>query len=100
MSPAVEALLVTPAAPHSAYNRGLVVSVDDQLTLNVLPSSGRLAVEADGNVAAEVEPGDQIELQARPGAARVVRLGLTTFYERVRRKLRLADSAEIAVGWP
>ena len=42
VSPAVEALLVTPAAPHSAYNRGLVVSVDDQLTLNVLPSSGRL----------------------------------------------------------
>ena len=49
---------------------------------------------------AEVEPGAQIELRARPGAARVVRLGLTTFYERVRRKLRLADSAEIAVGWP
>src|SRR5256884_424635 len=91
---------VTPAAPHSAYNRGLVVSVDDQLTLNILPSSGRLAVEADGNVAAEVEPGDRIELQARPGAARVVRLGLTTFYERVRRKLRLSDSAEIPVGWP
>ena len=100
VSPAVEALLVTPAAPHSAYNRGLVVSVGDQLTLNVLPSSGRLAVEADGNVAAEVEPGDRIELEPRPGAARVVRLGHTTFYERVRRKLRLADSAEIAVGWP
>jgi NAD+ kinase len=47
-----------------------------------------------------VEPGDRIELRARPGAARVVRLGLTTFYERVRRKLRLSDSAEIAVGWP
>jgi len=100
VSPAVEALLVTPAAPHSAYNRGLVVSVGDQLTLNILPSSGRLAVEADGNVAAEVEPGDRIELVPRPGAARVVRLGHTTFYERVRRKLRLADSAEIAVSWP
>jgi len=100
VSPAVEALLVTPAAPHSAYNRGLVVSVGDQLTLNILPSSGRLAVEADGNVAAEVEPGDRIELEPRPGAARVVRLGHTTFYERVRRKLRLADSAEIAVSWP
>src|SRR6185312_14516538 len=100
VSYAADAMLVAPAAPHSAYNRGLVVSVDDQLTLNILPSSGRLAVEADGNVAAEVEPGDRIELRARPGAARVVRLGLTTFYERVRRKLRLSDSAEIAVGWP
>ncbi len=100
VSPAVEALLVTPAAPHSAYNRGIVVSVDDQLTLNILPGSGRLAVEADGNVAAEVEPGDRIELRPRPAAAHVVRLGHTTFYERVRRKLRLTDSAEIAIGWP
>ena len=100
VSPSVEALLVTPAAPHSAYNRGLVVSVDDQLTLSILPTSGRLAVEADGNVAANVEPGDRIELQPRPGAAYVVRLGHTTFYERVRRKLRLTDSAEIAVGRP
>jgi NAD+ kinase len=93
VSPAVEALLVTPAAPHSAYNRGLVVSCDDQLTLEVLPSSGPLAVETDGIVAAEVGPGDQIELVPRPGAAHVVRLGHTTFYERVRRKLQLTDSA-------
>jgi len=100
VSPAVEALLVTPAAPHSAYNRGLVVSVDDELALSVLPGSGRLAVEADGNVAASVEPGDRIELRPRPAAAHVVRLGHGTFYERVKRKLRLADSAEIAVGWP
>ncbi len=96
VSPAVEALLVTPAAPHSAYNRGLVVSVDDELTLDILPDSGPLAVEADGNVLADVKPGDRIELLPRPGAARVVRLGRTTFYERVRRKLRLTDSAEIA----
>jgi NAD+ kinase len=93
VSPAVEALLVTPAAPHSAYNRGLVVSCDDQLTLEVLPSSGPLAVETDGIVAAEVGPGDQIELVPRPGAAHVVRLGHTTFYERARRKLQLTDSA-------
>jgi NAD+ kinase len=96
VSPAVEALLVTPAAPHSAYNRGLVVSVDDELTLDILPGSGPLAVEADGNVCAEVKPGDRIELLPRPGAAHVVRLGRTTFYERVRRKLRLTDSAEIS----
>jgi len=95
VSPAVEALLVTPAAPHSAYNRGLVLSVSDSLMLEILPPSGRLAVEVDGQVAAHVGPGDMIELQPRPGAARVVRLGRTTFYERARRKLRLTDSAEI-----
>src|SRR5215813_4691634 len=95
VSPAVDALLVTPAAPHSAYNRGLVVSVHDSLTLEILPGSGRLAVEVDGPVAAHVDVGDRIELQPRPGAAHVVRLGHTTFYERARRKLRLTDSAEV-----
>src|ERR1700759_2566316 len=65
VSPAVEALLVTPAAPHSSYNRGLVVSVQDRLELEVLPASGRLAVEVDGQVGAEVEPGAGIEVRAR-----------------------------------
>jgi NAD+ kinase len=100
VSPAVEALVVTPAAPHSAYNRGLVLSVADRLVLEILPASGRLAVEVDGQVAAHVGPGDMIELQPRPGAARVVRLGRTTFYERARRKLRLTDSAEIPLAAP
>jgi NAD+ kinase len=96
VSPAVECLVVTPVAPHSAYNRGLVLSTSDQLALEILPGSGRLAVEADGIASADVGPGDRIELRPRPGAARVVRLGHTTFYERARRKLRLADSAELA----
>ena len=98
VSPSVEALLVTPVAPHSAYNRGLVISVNDSLALDILPASGPLAVEADGNLAASVKPGDRIELRPRPAAAHVVRLGYTTFYERARRKLGLTDSAEIAVS--
>ena len=100
VSPGVEALLVTPAAPHSAYNRGLVISCDDQLALEILPSSGRGRSRPTAILAANVTPGDQIELLSRPGAAHVVRLGRTTFYERARRKLRLTDSAEIPVTWP
>lgn len=94
-SPSVEALLVTPAAPHSAYSRGVVLSVQDDVELDLLPSSGRLAVEVDGMVAGYVSPGDRVSLRARPAAARVVRLGMTTFYQRARRKLQLTDSAEL-----
>src|SRR6266704_5703852 len=89
VSPAVEALLVTPAAPHSAYNRGLVVSVTDPVTLELLPSSGRLAIEVDGRVSCYADPGQSIDLRSRPGGASVVRLGRTTFYQRARRKLRI-----------
>jgi len=98
VSPAVEALLITPASPHSAYNRGLVCSVNDRLALELLPDSGDLALEVDGQVAAQLSPGDRIKLQPRPGAASVVRFGRTSFYERARRKLRLTDSAEILLG--
>jgi len=97
VSPSVESLLVTPAAPHGAFNRGLVLSVNDTLALDILPASSQLAVEVDGQVEAHVAPGDRIDLRPRPAAARVVRLGRTTFYERARRKLRLTDSAEITV---
>jgi NAD+ kinase len=100
MSPSVEALLVTPAAPHSAYNRGVVLSVADPVTLELLPTSGRLAIEVDGRVSCYLEAGQGIDLRSRPGGARVVRLGQTTFYQRARRKLRITDSAEIPAPLP
>jgi NAD+ kinase len=100
VSPSVEALVVTPAAPHGAYNRGLVLSVNDTLALEILPGSNQLAIEVDGQVAVNVAGGDRVDLRPRPAAARVVRLGRTTFYERARRKLRLTDSAEVPLRRP
>ncbi len=100
ISPSVEALLITPAAPHSAYNRGVVLSVTDTVTLELLPTCGTLAVEVDGRVSCYADAGQHIELRARPGGARVVRLGQSTFYQRARRKLRITDSAEIPAPLP
>jgi NAD+ kinase len=95
VSPAVEALLVTPASPHSAYNRGVVVSVADTVSLELLPESGRLAIEVDGRVAGHASPGDILDITPRPAASRVVRLGHTTFYQRARRKLGITDSVTV-----
>jgi len=95
VSPSAEGLLVTPAAPHSAFNRALFLSGGEQLALEVLPTSGELAVEADGAVVGYLGPGDVIDLTLLPAAAKVVRLGRTTFYQRAQRRLRLTGSAEI-----
>src|SRR5690349_11599152 len=94
-SPSAEPLLGTPPAPRSAYSPGGVRPAHHQVTLELRPASGRLGVEVDGQVQGYVSPGDRLDLRARPSAARVVRLGMTTFYQRARRKLRLTDSAEI-----
>jgi NAD+ kinase len=94
VSPNVEGLLVTPAAPHSAFNRALFLASTEKLALTVLRRSGELAVEADGNVEGFVHPGDTVVVTTVPDAAHVVRLGRTTFYQRAQRKLRLTGSAE------
>jgi NAD+ kinase len=95
VSPSAEGLLVTPVAPHSAFNRSLFLSSGEKLALSVLPVSGELAVEADGIVVGHARPGDTIDVTLLPGAAKVVRLGRTTFYQRAQRRLRLTGSAEV-----
>jgi len=94
VSPTVEGFLVIPAAAHSTFNRAIMLSADEEVTLNLLPTCGQLAVEVDGAVATRLAAGDRLEITASRGAARVVRLGSTTFYERARRKLRVSGSAE------
>ncbi|MER7279434.1 NAD(+)/NADH kinase [Dactylosporangium sp. NPDC000244] len=95
VSPTVEGILVVPAAAHSAFNRALVLSPNEDLDLELLPSSGRLAVEVDGELLGELNPGDTLTVSAAPAAAKVVRLGYTTFYERARRKLQVNGSLEV-----
>jgi len=95
VSPRVEGLLVTPVAPHSAFNRSLFLSAGEKLVLRVLRTSGELAVEADGRVMGRVRSGDVVDVTLLPAAANVVRLGKTTFYQRARRRLRVTGSAEI-----
>ncbi|GAA2250600.1 MULTISPECIES: NAD(+)/NADH kinase [Kitasatospora] len=94
VSPNTEGMLVVPVAPHSAFNRALFLSAGENLTLEILPTSGELSVEADGELVGEAHPGDVIDIVQLPAAARVVRLGGTTFYQRAQRKLRLTGSVE------
>jgi NAD+ kinase len=95
VSPTVEGFLVIPAAAHSAFNRAIMLSADEGVTLELLPVSGDLAVEVDGAVVAHLSAGDHLAVTALPAAAQVIRLGGTTFYERARRKLRVSGSAEV-----
>ena len=94
VSPMAEGLLVTPVAPHSAFNRALFLSSSEKVLLTVLPGSGEPALEADGILVGRLQPGDTVEVGTIPAAANVVRLGRTTFYQRAQRKLRLTGSAE------
>jgi NAD+ kinase len=95
VSPRAQGLLVTPVAPHSSFNRSLFLSCSEPLALEVLPASGTLAVEVDGQMRTEVGPGDVMTLSVDLEGGRVVRFAGSSFYARARRKLRVTDSAEV-----
>lgn len=96
MAPSIAGILVTPSSPHSVFDRALVVDHTHSLTLSILPPSGRLAVEVDGEVATYVTPGATLEISSRADAAQVVRLGRTTFYQRAQRKLGVTSATELS----
>jgi NAD+ kinase len=98
VSPNVKGLLVSAAAAHSSFNRSLMLSIDEHLELDILPTSGRLAIEVDGIIQGYATGGDQLTIAPVPAAAQVIRFGRTSFYERARRKLRVEGSAQVGPG--
>ena len=69
VSPRVEGLLVVPAAAHSAFNRALLLPAAGSCSLELLPTSGQLAVEVDGIVVGTSSRATGARFRC-PGAAR------------------------------
>jgi NAD+ kinase len=97
VSPNVEGLIVSASAAHASFNRSLMLALSERLELDVLAGSGRLAIEVDGIIEGYAGPGDRLAIEPVRAAARVIRLGRTSFYERAQRKLRVQGSAEAVV---
>lgn len=91
VSPAADALLVTPVAPMSGIGRPIVLGVDEPVRLELLEGSGPPVVEVDGIAAGELPPGSVIEVHAERDAGHVIRLDAAGHGRRARVKLSLLD---------
>jgi NAD+ kinase len=96
VSPQTRAMIVTPDAPHGLFSRAVVLGDDERLGVEVLPSSAPVALEVDGRLLDQVEPGWSMEVAPSPSSALVIRLGSAGFAERARRKLGITDPAGLA----
>jgi NAD+ kinase len=96
VSPRHRGLLVTPVAPHAAFDRAVFLHPEEQLRVHVLERSAPVLLEIDGQRGSELTPGDTLEFSVDARPAHVLRLHATGFYERARRKLQLVDSSELA----
>jgi NAD+ kinase len=94
MSPRMDALLLTPIAPHMVFNRTLVLHPDEVVRLEVLPESLPVIETIDGRAMRELGPGCLVEVTRGPHSALLVRVNRTGFFSLVRSKFRLADAGE------
>jgi NAD+ kinase len=93
VSPKVPCLLVTPVSPHMVFDRSIVVSVEEGVTLEVLGEEpGQLS--ADGRPGLEMPVGSQVRIEAAPRPARLVRrVGSPGFFALLREKFSLPGAA-------
>ena len=96
VSPQTRAMIVTPDAPHGLFNRAVVLGAEEGLGVEVLPNSAPVAVEVDGQLLVQADPGWTVGITPNPWPALVVRLGSAGFAERARRKLGITDPAALA----
>jgi NAD+ kinase len=96
VSPRHSGLLVTPVAPHAAFDRAVFLHPDETLRVHVLERSAPLLLERDGQRAGDLKAGDCVQFCVGERPAQIMRLHPQGFYERARRKLQLVDSSELA----
>jgi len=95
VSPKLDALLLTPIAPHMVFNRTLVFHPDEVVRIEVLPDSPTVVVESvDGRAVRELPRGSLVEVVPGDRHALLVRIDHTDFFGLVRSKFRLADAGE------
>ncbi len=91
--PTVEALLLTPIAPHTLTNRPIVIANTAPVT--VKPALGGSHLEAfasfDGQFSVELEDGDVITVERAPRPLKVVRAESRGYFAVLREKLKWGE---------
>lgn len=90
MDPRVDGILVTPVAPHSLFDRSLVIPADSRVVITVADDRP-VRVSADGRELGSMGEGGRAEIGPGPTPARFLRMRREGFPGRITRKFRLED---------
>jgi NAD+ kinase len=91
--PAVDAILVTPIAPHMLTNRPIVVPASSEI--RVSPSEGasndELFLTIDGQTGHPLQPEDVVIVERASRPVRLVRAATRTYFDVLREKLKWSE---------
>ena len=81
VDPTVEALVLTPLAPHDFTSRPLVVSASSEITIKVKASRDKAALVRDGERLADIHSFDTIAVRRSPQDVSIIRLREKNFFK-------------------
>ena len=84
--PSLDAILLTPLAPHSLTSRPLVLPFTCKLSLTI-PENAELTLSADGQVTIDLEANDRIEISGSSIPAKLVKAPKEGYFRLLRTKL-------------
>jgi len=87
LTPDVDAMVVTPICPHLLTLRPIVVRGDAALTVRVEVVPNLALLTVDGQLAVELQRGDEVHCQRSSHTVKLVRLSESGFFEALRSKL-------------
>ncbi|MEW6060281.1 MAG: NAD(+)/NADH kinase [Actinomycetota bacterium] len=89
VTPTIRCLLVTPVAAHMVFDRSLVLSASEKVTLEVIGDEGGV-LSADGRASLDLPVGARVRIGAAPNPALLLRRNdAPAFHTLVRRKFGL-----------
>jgi len=87
--PDVDALLLTPIAPHTLTNRPIVIPADSEVHVRpIMESNEEVYVTFDGQSGFPLQPNDTVTVRRSPRPLRLVKAAARTYFEVLRSKLK------------
>lgn len=85
--PTAEVFALTPICPHALSNRSIILPLSSTITVRAITTVATAYVSADGQMAGELDDGDEVTIRRSRRAVRLVHLKNSSFLEALRRKL-------------
>jgi len=89
VQPVVDALVLTPIAPHMLTNRPIVIPASSLVRVQPLMTDrDELYVTFDGQAGYELRAGDEVQIQCARRRVRLLRPSTRSYFEILRQKLK------------
>lgn len=90
--PAVDAMVLTPIAPHTLTNRPVVIPAASEVHVRpIMDSRDEVFVTFDGQRGFELHEGDLITVRRAPRPVRIVKSGRRSYFDLLREKLKWGE---------